>query len=198
MVIKYGDAHMGMFSLNSFSKYPVVPAVLGAFLLLLTGVIILRYLLLERPSRADWLAMFMILMSLFSLLLVSVLRYDQSPFFPRHNLEVALGFVGVLYFVLKEIKERLGLNSGQKAAAIIGAALCLTLTVHHVMNVNDGKYVRNYYDRIKTFQQNAYVSETPLEKSDYREMLCPMSAKKCHRAFGVFKEYGMFEDRPGR
>jgi len=200
MAIKLGNSNIGMFvytTRTSASEFYSI--VVGVFLFLVSALIIIRHLWSGLKTRADWLAMFMVLMSLSSLVLISAFRYNSgafysSPFFPRHNLEISLGLVGILYFLLKFINSW---ASKKMVGPIVGTFCVLTCTVlsfHHIEQIKK-ENTRTWYDKIENNQIKYYQTENPIETFKFRSVTCWAPAEDCIKAFALIEKHGLSEKR---
>jgi len=193
MCLKLGNAYVGMVN-TPISENRHLAMAVGAIVFTLKGIIGIRALQGKYLSKMDLLALFFILMSLFSLLLVSVLRYDQSPFYPRHNLEVSLGSIGVLYFLLRLVSDITKTKIVKIGVTVSISLLLVSLVANHFSNLRNSVYVKKYYENIEKLQTEAYNATDPLSQKTYNDMQCMMNTTNCFEVFEIMKDHGISKD----
>jgi len=184
LILKFGNANIGMFVMTKLEDASVFYSFLvGVFLLLLTFGVFLGYLRIKQKSWADWMAMFLIFISLNALILISAMRSDDgmffaSPFFPRHNLEISLGFVGLFYFVLKFLNRP---EVRAKASYFIVPAsliICGVLTHHHYKQVQF-ESDRRWFQAIENGQIRYFSKENPVDSFNFNSITCLAKPPQC-------------------
>lgn len=194
IVLKLGNAYTGMIYSDGSEIWQVTFPT-GIAILLLKLFIIFKCITNTKVDKVGFIALFFILMSLFSLVLVSISRYDQSPYYPRHNLEVSLGAIGVLYFVLNFVFDRLISIKSKTGAAIVVSILLVSLIANHLNNLGSSVFVKNYYRNLEKSQSKAYSADSPLAKKEYHDLQCRMSSQQCFEVFQLMKLYGISRER---
>jgi len=141
-----------------------------------------------KTDKASWIALFLILFSIFAGILVSINRYTESPSFVRHNIELSIGVVGVSYFVLKFLFSLKPIYN--KVIAYSFATSVVLFSMNGLLSYSSYKNVQGkYHDRSEKIA--ASLLENPGVKAEYRKAHCVMSEKDCIRVFKIMKNYGI-------
>lgn len=193
--VKLGNAYLGMANLWNASEIAPLALAIGIIVLALKSAILIGVIRQKTLGLYDWLALFFILMGIFSLLLVAVARYNVSPFYPRHNLEISIASIGLLFFVLKFLSELKSLKAAKFLTIGITGSIVLFLALHHFQGVKYLSAVTKYYEYIETLQADAYRAERALTKKEYQEMKCKMRPDECHQVFEIMRKRGISKRR---
>ena len=180
---KLGTALTGMFDQDQ-TKNPVLYYSLSFLYLIATTTICLNFMIKGRMKKADFMALFLIFFSLAACALISLKRNDVSPFFYRHNFEVSIGILGILYFSTKWIAKRQNIVKFVSAGLMTLGAIAICMGTYELYSKSG--FQKNYHAKMRvSFENNP--GNTVSAKAKYREIRCFLSAQKCNEAIRTIK-----------
>lgn len=192
-MIKFGNANLGLFS-EEVNRDIILCMIVSCVYLFLTAIFTIFYLVKGTLTKGIWLALFLVYFSIFCTLMVSLSRYDQSPFSHRHNIELAIGIVGIYFLLFKLFSSQ---NETQYSKFVAGLLCLLTIVplgqfTHEKFDTY--KFLRNHHNRVEANFQTLYDSDdetTVIENS--KKIGCVSDRDTCLRAVDIMKEYGVSE-----
>lgn len=170
-----------------WAKSEIMSLVFPILYLLIVSIASLRAIWSGLDKRT-WLALFMVYMALVATLVVSYKRGGQSVYFPRHNLEIGFGLVGLVYLCVNELyRLKIGKISGKN----IGLGLCLLISSAIIHNgtslIATAKSSKRYFDKMESSFESA-LEKLPETRREYRKLGCAMSVNHCKKAIIFLRE----------
>jgi len=191
---KIGHAYLSLIGTN-IARLPLLTIATTIFVVLGTLFATYRTIRKDTRSNTDLMALFFIYFGLFATILVSLMRSNAQPFFQRHNIEIALGAIGLVYFACQFFISavprkfrKVGLNAGF-------TILVLLLVRNLGVNIGVAGILHDVLETQENAQQLAYKQNRVLERKFYREMACNMRAKNCQFALEIIKKRGISKAR---
>ena len=186
---KFGNAGLGMFD-HDLSRVVAADRIASVLFLVLTILFSLNYLFRQRVTKAIWLAFFLVYFSIIATLLVAVSRYSGSPFFPRHNIEMSIGWVGMLFLIFKFMDEKLTGQLRFILPGLLAILFAVPAGISSHKNYDSHKFVKNYYLRLKDNYIAAYTEPSKFEK-EFKSIGCPRNRQTCLSILEIMKENGI-------
>lgn len=194
-VRKFSSASLAVFDLRTaeiiihrglWPEKGLTPLLYSYFTLyiLATAWILLRILLKKtKLTLAVWLALFLLLFPLIAALSVSVLRsWIASPYAYRHNFELSVGSVGLLFFLFLRIKD----HPNWLPKTLLGLS-CMFLVVSSGMSLvkshNDLHIWQRFYKRL-AFNYHRVIAGDETVKTEY---IC-LGVRDCKTVLSYIKD----------
>ena len=187
---KAGHAYISLIG-TDISRIPLLAAITTGGLAIMTGIASVLVLRKSGRNLTDMIALFLIYFSVFALIMVSLSRHDDTPFYQRHNLEIAIGAIGFVYFLFQVIGTVIQGQAKHYLAAAVSLCLIVLLSRNLLVNFKAGEVLRADIDRKEQLQQAATGQELVLSKQDYKEMACNLPPKYCRTALEVMEKHGI-------
>ncbi len=192
-IMKLGNANLAMFDVNLARSDGLNSLVGGIYLLSAAGFSV--YALTRRKLDIQlWTALFLVYFSLAAVLLVSISRYTSgSYYFHRHNFELSLGAVGLIYLFFTSIlgktkSKRVGFRS--IIAILLGGIICFGL-MHNMHKSLDKRRLSQKFQ--VGLENNLFTNrntESPTRK-DFYKMECRMSAERCSKILKLMDKHNI-------
>ncbi len=191
---KTGHAYISLIG-TDISRIPALAIVMAIFVV--SGAIFSTYWIGRDTNRTalDLLALFLIYFAIFSTLMVSIARHNEPPFYQRHNIEIALGAIGLTYVVFRFVADVFPVKFKEISLQILSVGLILLLSRNLWVNVKIAGLLQSDYENKETAQQAAYGQDGVLNPMEYSEMACNMPPKACQRALVIMQKHGISKSR---
>jgi len=186
---KFGHAGLRMFGSELDQSIPATWTASILFLFL-TAFFSLNYLFRAKITKGVWLALFLVYFSILATLLVTANRYTGSPFFPRHNMETSMGWVGMLFLIVKFLDNFLKNELRLTLTALVIVFMAVPAGLASLENYNTRGFLKNYNLRVKENFIAAYTDPAGFDKKP-SSMNCPRNQKTCLSYLEIMKEHGI-------
>lgn len=187
---KHGSAISGIFNNQLLRNIPVAKVLSLIYLVTMIGATVWIMFRKQAMNKQEWIAMFLLYFSFLAAILVSIYRFDKLPYSPRHNMELSMGALGVLYWIFRILSSINHQRTMSFSMSLLGIFFIFFSgsSIYHKFTTA-GSLKKNL-SNIETRQYTA-LSEKKLgsfTRRQYIQMGCPVAPQKCKRALRIIKK----------
>lgn len=184
---KQGSAVLGIFSNQFVKNVPLAKLVTAVYLFIGCGVSFWMIFRGKVVGKAEWVSLFLIYFSILAAIFVSVSRFDRLPFSPRHNMELSMGALGIIYWGYRIVGMIKPLHIRSVSLGCLSGLILIGTSNSIIEKYRTADSLKLNLSRMEYRQINVLTGPVtmPYTRDDFRRMGCTVPVIECQKAFEI-------------